>query len=180
MRQATESVKSDGRALDQTSRSIGMPELMGISHIDLTVSDCRRAADWWQDVMGFTLVNHGQAGTYETMTLLHPSAIAVTVLTHDATAGSGPFDERRVGLDHLAFRVAGRNELEEWATHLDTKGVPHSGLIDTGFGPTVVCRDPDNIQLEFYVHPGADQVIPNAVDSDEARQILRAVQDDSG
>jgi catechol-2,3-dioxygenase len=156
-----------------------MPELVGISHVDLTVSDCRRAAVWWQDVMGFTLVNHQQADTYETMTLVHASGIAVTVMTHEGTAGSGPFDERRVGLDHLAFRVAHSNELEGWATHLATKGVPHSGLIDTGFGPTVVFRDPDNIQLEFYVHPGADQVIPNAVESDEARRVLRAVQDDS-
>jgi glyoxylase I family protein len=153
-----------------------MPELVGISHIDLTVSDCRRAADWWHDVMGFTLVNHQQADTYETMSLVHPSAATVTVMTHDGTAGSGPFDERRVGLDHLAFRVADRNELERWATYLETKGVPHSGLIDTGFGPTVVFRDPDNIQLEFYVHPGADQVIPNAVESDEARRVLGAAQ----
>ena len=26
-----------------------MPQLMGFSHIDLTVSDCERAAVWWQD-----------------------------------------------------------------------------------------------------------------------------------
>jgi catechol-2,3-dioxygenase len=156
-----------------------MPEIMGISHIDLPVSDHGRAADWWQDVMGFTLVNHQRAETYETMSLVHPSAIAETVMTHDGTARTGSFDERRVGLDHLAFRVADRNELEGWATHLDTKGVPHSGLIDTGFGPTVVFRDPDSIQLEFYVHPGADQVVPSAVDSDEARRVLRAAQVDT-
>lgn len=109
---------------------------------------------------------------YETMSLVHRSAATVTVMTHDGTAGSGPFDERRVGLDHLSFRVSNRNELERWATHLETKGVPHSGLIDTGFGPTLVFRDPDNIQLEFYVHPGADEVLPNAVDSEEARRVL--------
>ncbi len=34
-----------------------MPELKGFSHIDLTVSDRDRAAAWWQDVMGFTVVS---------------------------------------------------------------------------------------------------------------------------
>ncbi len=34
-----------------------MPQMMGFSHVDLTVSDCERAATWWQDVLGFTLVH---------------------------------------------------------------------------------------------------------------------------
>jgi glyoxylase I family protein len=74
-------------------------------------------------------------------------------MTHGETAEAGAFDERRVGLDHLAFRVADRDELEDWVKHLDTHGVPHTGIIDTGYGPTVVFRDPDNMQLEFYVQP---------------------------
>jgi glyoxylase I family protein len=34
-----------------------MPQMMGFSRVDLTVSDCERAATWWQDVLGFTLVH---------------------------------------------------------------------------------------------------------------------------
>ena len=37
-------------------------------------------------------------------------------------------------------------------THLDAKGVEHSGINDTDFGPVVAFRDPDNIQLVFFVH----------------------------
>ena len=84
--------------------------------------------------------------------MVHPSGIGVTVMTHNGTAAGGEFDERRVGLDHLAFRVADQTELERWVTRLDDKGVTHSGIIDIGFGPTVVFRDLDNIQLEFDVH----------------------------
>ncbi|HXL63002.1 MAG TPA: VOC family protein, partial [Mycobacterium sp.] len=84
-----------------------MPELMGISHVDLTVSDCERAAAWWQDIVGFTLVNRTRGETFETRTLVHPSGVAVTVMTHDETVQSGLFDERRIGLDHLAgFQLA--------------------------------------------------------------------------
>ena len=63
-----------------------MPELMGISHIDLTVSDCEQAAAWWQDVMGFTLVHRTSGETFETRSLVHPSGVAITVMTHDGTA----------------------------------------------------------------------------------------------
>jgi catechol-2,3-dioxygenase len=82
--------------------------------------------------------------------------VAVTVMTHDATAELGAFDERRVGLDHFAFRVRDRDELQSWAAHLEAAGVANTGIIDTGYGPTIVFRDPDNIQLEVYVHPGPD------------------------
>ena len=33
-----------------------MPELKGISHVELTVSDSEQAAIWWQDVMGCAVV----------------------------------------------------------------------------------------------------------------------------
>lgn len=149
---------------------------MGISHIDLTVSDCERAAVWWQDVVGFTVVNRTREEAFETRTLVHPTGVAVTVMTHDGTPEAGGFDERRVGLDHLAFRVANSDELQRWVAHLDTKGVTHSGIIDTGFGPTIVFRDPDNIQLEFYVHPSVDETPANAADCEEARRVLQEAQ----
>jgi glyoxylase I family protein len=37
-------------------------------------------------------------------------------------------------------------------------GVAHSGIIDAAWSPTVVFRDPDNIQLELFVHPAPQEV----------------------
>jgi glyoxylase I family protein len=149
-----------------------MPQMMGFSHVDLTVSDCDRAATWWQDVLGFTLVHQARHGTFEVRAMAHPSGIGVTVMTHDGTARTDAFDEQRVGLDHLAFRVSDRDELQRWVTHLDAMGVPNTGIIDTGFGPTVVFRDPDNMQLELYVHQRVDELQLSDEDSPEARQVL--------
>ena len=62
------------------------------------------------------------------------------------------FDERRVGLDHVAFRVADLPELDAWVAHLDAIGVSHSGVKDIEGhrgGPLIVLRDPDRIQLEL-------------------------------
>ncbi len=151
-----------------------MPAIEGFSHIDLTVTDCRRSADWWTDVLGFILVHQVRQDTFECMAMAHPSGIGVTVMSHDGTAASDTFDERRVGLDHVAFRVADEDELRRWVTHFDEKGVDHTGIIDTGYGPTVVFRDPDNLQLEFFVHVSSDQktVEMSEVNSPEAHRLL--------
>ncbi|MGB6516247.1 VOC family protein [Mycobacterium sp.] len=133
-----------------------MPELKGFSHIDLTVSDRELAAAWWQDVMGFTLARRWRGDSFDAITLMHPSGLVVSVMTHDEP-GSGEFDERRIGLDHLAFQVADRDELQEWVAHLEANGVAHSGIADMSYGPTLVFRDPDNIQLELFVTPLAEQ-----------------------
>jgi catechol-2,3-dioxygenase len=133
------------------------PELEGFSHIDLTVSDRERAAAWWQDVMGFSVVNRLRGQSWDVVSLIHPSGLVVSVMTHDEPL-SDSFDERRVGLDHFALRVADQSDLERWVSHLNAKGIAHSGIIDMGFGPTLVFRDPDNIQLELFVHPSPEEL----------------------
>jgi glyoxylase I family protein len=132
-----------------------MPELKGFSHIDLTVSDRERAAAWWQDVMGFTAVSRWRGDSFDAITLMHPSGLVVSVMTHDVPA-SGAFDERRIGLDHIAFQVADRDELQRSAAHLEAKGVTQSGIADMSYGPVLVFREPDNIQLELFVTPLAE------------------------
>jgi glyoxylase I family protein len=150
-----------------------MPQLLGFSHIDLTVSDCDRTAKWWHDVLGFTLVHQVHEATFDCRSMVHPSGLAVTLMTHSATAELGAFDERRIGLDHLAFQVTDGDELGRWVSQLDANGVTHSGIIDTGYGPTLVFRDPDNMQLEFYVHQNpADLTHLTGAESLEAQRAM--------
>jgi glyoxylase I family protein len=71
---------------------------------------------------------------------------------HDDNPGE-PFRENRTGLDHMAFAVPGRSDLEAWVSWLDALGVGNSGVVDvTQPMPfsVVVFRDPDNIQLELF------------------------------
>jgi catechol 2,3-dioxygenase-like lactoylglutathione lyase family enzyme len=127
--------------------------------------------------MDFTLVNRARGETFEVWSLIHPTGAAVSVVAHDEPL-SGPFDERRVGLDRVGFKVANRDELNRWVTHLDAKGVSHSGIIDNGIGLAVVFRDPDNIQLDLLVHPSADELkgvtgVFTEADSPGARRLLK-------
>jgi catechol 2,3-dioxygenase-like lactoylglutathione lyase family enzyme len=89
--------------------------------------------------------------------LLHDGALGLGLNTpwREISAVEQRFDEARVGLDHLAFRVASADDVEKAAEHLDAHGISHSG-IKPGRIPNsvlVVFRDPDNIQLEYYYSP---------------------------
>lgn len=44
-------------------------------------------------------------------------------------------------------------ELEAWRRQLEAHAVTHSPIAETAFGPVLVFRDPDNIQLELVAEP---------------------------
>jgi catechol-2,3-dioxygenase len=127
-----------------------MPALGGPSHIDLTVTDVERAAQWWEEVLGFSRMSSSEHASWRICSLIHASGFSVNLVTHDATRPER-FDETRVGLDHLAFTVADRPTLDAWVAHFDALGVTNTGVIEAHFGDTVVFRDPDNTQLELFV-----------------------------
>jgi len=55
--------------------------------------------------------------------MLHPATGTVVALRAD-DGGDPGFDEHRVGLDHLAFGVTDRLELDEWTASLDERRIP--------------------------------------------------------
>ncbi|HKA93114.1 MAG TPA: VOC family protein [Acidimicrobiia bacterium] len=131
-----------------------MPELAGISHIDLTVTDRDRSERFYTEVLGFEVAKRVDEAAFRLTDMRHAD-LDVEVCVREPTAGDGsPFDELRAGLDHLSFRVAGRRELEAWQAHLEDLGVTHTPIVDAPYGAVLVFRDPDNIQLELTAEPG--------------------------
>jgi glyoxylase I family protein len=125
------------------------PPINGLGHIDLTVTDVERSARWWEEVMGFTLVAQHERPGFTVWNVFHPSFLSIGLVAFEDPA-TDRFDERAVGLDHLALRVPDRDALEAWGRHLDGLGVAHSGLKEENGGPLIGLRDPDNIQLELW------------------------------
>jgi glyoxylase I family protein len=142
---------ASGTATVRQNVAMTAQAILGLGHLDFTVTDGDRAMRWWEEVMGFKLLSEwGHAG-YRGWTMTHPCGLVVTALTH-AEGDCSAFDERRVGLDHVAFRVSDLTDLEAWANRLDALGVTHSGVQDVEGrrgGPLIVLRDPDNIQIEL-------------------------------
>jgi glyoxylase I family protein len=61
-----------------------------------------------------------------------------------------PFTPMHVGLDHLAFTVGSRDELEQWAGRLTAHRVAHSGVIEIPPGAILNFKDPDGISLALF------------------------------
>jgi catechol 2,3-dioxygenase-like lactoylglutathione lyase family enzyme len=131
-----------------------VPRLNGSTHINLTVRDLDRSADWYCRALGFVVVRDAQPveSGFRFRTLVHSESLASIVLGQAADSDGAEFDERRTGLHHLAYHVPERVDLDAWAAHLDSVGVPHSGVkelyLEAGYG--IWLRDPDRIWLEFY------------------------------
>jgi catechol 2,3-dioxygenase-like lactoylglutathione lyase family enzyme len=100
---------------------MGFPEINGFGHIDLTVTDVQRSVRWWEEVMGFRLVVTDQRPGFKVCNVLDPSFFAIGLVEHSNRV-TDRFDERAVGLDHLALGVPDRAALEAWAKHLDDLG----------------------------------------------------------
>ena len=125
------------------------PELAGIHHVTLSVSDLDATLAWYRDVLGFDPVMSAEVDGLR-KALLTRDGIRVSFVEHGDLSEPGPFSERRVGLDHLSFAVAGRSELDRWAEILDGHGVRRSPIVAGTMGDVLSFRDPDNIALEFY------------------------------
>jgi glyoxylase I family protein len=134
--------------------------ITGIHHFGLTVRDVDASAAWYERVLGFRRTGGFTApdGARRKVFLAHDGLRARLGLTEHSTGSRDPFDETRVGLDHLAFAVADQIDLEAWAERLDEYGVVHSAIAPANSIPgaaVLVFRDPDNIQLEFFAEPAS-------------------------
>jgi catechol 2,3-dioxygenase-like lactoylglutathione lyase family enzyme len=134
-----------------------MPNITGVSHVELTVRDVDRSAAWYQHVLGMQFLiaysQHPTAGvSARAVQVFHPgTGLVIGLIQHEQSAADDVFSEFRVGLDHLSFAVESRAELQTWAEHLDASGVEHSPINDQPHASVLVLRDPDNIQLELFV-----------------------------
>jgi glyoxylase I family protein len=126
-----------------------MPTITGFHHASLTVSDREASAAWYQEVLGFERHSEVEGPTFRRTRMRHPGAgITVTLTEHDQ-GGRGRFDERGVGLDHLALAVGDIDDLTAWKRRFEECDVDHSEIKETGPGSAMITlRDPDNIQLE--------------------------------
>jgi catechol-2,3-dioxygenase len=130
-----------------------LSEFPAITHVALTVSDLERSRTWYQQLFGSEPVLDEDTGPFHHVVWLI-SGTLVGIHRFPDLKNSDPFEERRPGLDHLAFGCANRTELEGWEQRLNDLGISHGGIVDASYGSGLSFRDPDNIALEFFAPPG--------------------------
>jgi glyoxylase I family protein len=130
-----------------------VPEFPGVTHVALTVTDLERSRPWYQSLIGSPPVIDEDTGPFHHVVWLLGGQTLVGIHQFPDLEDSNPFNERRTGLDHLAFACASRAELEQWESKLNELGVTNGGIVDAPYGSGLSFRDPDNIALEFFAPP---------------------------
>lgn len=124
-----------------------MNRTTGIDHATLTVSDIKKTKAFYEQLFDTTFETDDE----RSFSLLKVG-IPCWFAQWEKQYPNDRFDERRIGLDHIAFHVKTLPELETFIARLKRMGVPNAGLERfAGKYPYVAFRDPDNIQTEFFL-----------------------------
>jgi glyoxylase I family protein len=133
---------------------MGIPS-SSIAHVRFTVTDIERSRQFYESVFGWPVLlevpENADEKTRGQLGFLFGGVIydlGGTLLGLRPVA-TDRFDENRAGLDHIAFRLANKAELDAAAAHLDEIGVQHEPIKDIGPSYILEFRDPDNIALEL-------------------------------
>ncbi|MCV7412647.1 hypothetical protein AWC05_18670 [Mycobacterium florentinum] len=121
-----------------------------MSHISFSVRDAEVSARWWAALFDLTEIDRAAGDGWHGILLMHPSTRTIIEFQqHDAHQGEA-FDPRRTGLDHVAFKVDTRAELDEWLARFEQLGVDHTPIADREYGAVLTFRDIDGIQFEMF------------------------------
>ena len=123
-----------------------------ITHVAVTVSDLAASEAWYSRVLGVKPVLSEDTGPFHHIVYQLGNTL-LGLHGFPELNSTAAFDERRPGLDHIAFGCASRAELAEWEARLDELGIPHGEIVDAGYGSGLSFRDPDNIALELFAPP---------------------------
>ncbi|GAB4002722.1 VOC family protein [Glycomyces albus] len=146
------------------------PNLAGVHHIKVPVTDLPTSVEWYQRVFGLRLVwefpdeNGVIRGTGGTVPGLGGTMLA---LRENPKAAEGCKD-----FDPFGIAVEGPDDLRAWMAHLDELGIEHSPLIEASLGWLLVFNDPDGLEIHMYTwaehgkdhshRPGYGRRVPDA------------------
>ena len=138
-------------------------EVNGLHHFLIRVQDPERSRSFYEQTFGFSFIELPVDATFvaewkgrpsEGKLLAAPLGATFLVLAPplEGTPADDRFDERRIGVDHLAFGVPNAGVLDDVVAALEragvaTEGVEHDPVLDKFY---VAFRDPDNVQWEFF------------------------------
>jgi len=125
-----------------------------LTHVALTVRDLSVSVPWYEALFDAEpVIDEDTVGNFHQTVYMVGNGTLIGLHQHATRPPDQTFSEFRVGLDHVAFGVADREELEKWTLRLDELGIEHGPIEDAHYGSDVSFRDPDGIALEFFAPP---------------------------
>jgi len=133
-----------------------MPEISGVAHIQLSVSDMERSYPFYKTL----LTALGMTPVIDDMSFFYcvggKTAVAITPVTQEHKDST--FQQGSVGLHHVCFRARSREDVDAYyqvALDLGATIVrePEDGEYAPGYY-SILFEDPDGIRIEINYVPG--------------------------
>ena len=138
---------------------MALVESSGFSHVRITVTDIARSKAFYDQVFGWPVAvdrsgSVDEPGVKDSPADFFGGTVYQTPegkLVGLRPAGASGFDPDRTGLDHVAFAVASRADLERAATALGEAGIEHGEVTDLADAGIAILsfQDPDDINIEL-------------------------------
>jgi len=131
-------------------RILTAPEIVGLHHLKLPVSDLARSLSFYETVFGARRIpeaDHRRQddGSLYAYILIVPGLGTLLELRLDAGRAA-----THAGFNPIVLSVKDRAALADWIGHLDALGLPHSPVITAIQAWLVVVDDPDGHRLRLY------------------------------
>jgi catechol 2,3-dioxygenase-like lactoylglutathione lyase family enzyme len=121
-------------------------ETPGLNHIILTITDVAKSRTFYAELLGFTLIDIADGFYFVS------GGVSFFFFPSNHPLPNDRFSEFRIGLDHLSFTAPSEKALQALADKLKASGVETQGVEQYHTGNKYVAfRDPDNIQLEYWL-----------------------------
>ena len=148
-----------------------MIDINGIAHVQLTVSDVERSRTFYHRLLHDTF---GMTIQYDAPEYFYciGGRTGIGITPADDQFRDTPFDQRRVGLHHICFRLRSREDVDRLYDVLQDMEArivhpPEDGPWAPGYY-SILFEDPDGIRLEANFVPGKGNL---AVIKDEPLQV---------
>ena len=137
-------------------------QINGIAHIQLTVNRFEACRDFYRKLFAFFEMSI----VFDTETTLYGvgGRTAIAVSPSDPEHRGETFQQRRIGLHHLCFRLRAREDvdtLHDFLEGIEARIVhpPEEGAWARGYY-SILFEDPDGIRLEANFVPGKGNLDP--------------------
>jgi catechol 2,3-dioxygenase len=120
-----------------------------IGAVALKVRDLDRVAGYYRDLLGLSLLEHGNGH-------VRLGVDGVTLVALEQGPDLKPDDAREAGLYHTAFLMPTRGDLGRWVRRIAAIRVPVSGASDHGVSEAIYLDDPEGNGVEVYADRPAE------------------------
>jgi catechol 2,3-dioxygenase len=126
---------------------MSIPPEVTVGHVHLKVADLDRALGFYQDVLGFEVMQRmGTGAAFLSAGGYHHH---VGLNTWESKGGAPP-PRGTTGLYHVAFRYPTRRALADALHRVLEAGIALEGAADHGVSEAIYLRDPDANGVELY------------------------------